>query len=202
MGKVIVDLSMSLDGFIAGANDSVKQGLGERGAKLHEWLFNGNITSDVNDFFKLSPKNKKVFDGLAKTVGAMVVGKRLYDLTEGWHGSQPLGAPVFVLTHEPPTEVPQGNTPFTFVTDGIESAINQAKVTAKNNNVILQGGADTAQQALKANLVDEINIHLVPILLRRGICLFEDLGSDQIELEITKVIDSPEVTHLKYKVAN
>lgn len=191
---------MSLDGFIAGPNTSAEQPFGERGAeKLHEWLFNGENDSNVNTFFQLSSKNKQFFDSTFEAIGAMVVGRSLYNITKGWHGSQPVATSVFVLTHTVPSEVPEGRTTFTFVTSGIEGAIAQAKEAAGDKHVVVQGGANTIQQTLRAGLMDEIHIHLVPVLLGEGIRLFEQLGPDQIELDITRVVDTPGVTHLIYK---
>ncbi|MFZ0370914.1 MAG: dihydrofolate reductase family protein [Halobacillus sp.] len=203
MGKVILDMSMSLDGFIAGPNVNCKQGLGEGGEVLHEWLFSGDIPSKFNDFFKLSRTNREVFDKSFKTTGALIAGRRTFDLTSGWGGSYPIqGIPVFVLTHDPPKEIPRGETAFTFVSDGIVSAVKQAKAAAEKNNVQVMGGAITAQQCIKANLVDEILIHLVPVLLGKGIRLFDPIGPEKIQLEKGDVIETADVTHLRYRILN
>ncbi|MFB5662211.1 dihydrofolate reductase family protein [Alteribacillus sp. HJP-4] len=153
MGKVILDISMSLDGFIAGPNVNHRQGLGEGGEVLHEWLFNGENPSKFNEFFKLSSINRRVFDESFGTTGAIVAGRRTYDLTGGWGGSHPIhGVPVFVPTHDVPEKVPEGETAFTFVTEGIVSAVEQALKAANDNNVQVMGGADTIQQCMKAHL--------------------------------------------------
>jgi dihydrofolate reductase len=193
MSKVVLDMTMSLDGFIAGPDDDVKE-------SLHNWLFNGATQSAVSDYFHTSKESAPVFDHLAKTSGAIVAGRRTYDLTGGWNGSHPfLGLPMFVVSHDVPKIVPQGSTPFTFVTDGVEDAIHQAKRAAGGKNVYLLGGASVAQQCINLGLVDEIMIHLVPILLCGGIRLFENLEQGYIQLEQTEVVKAPGVTHLRFR---
>ncbi|MEC5425283.1 dihydrofolate reductase family protein [Virgibacillus sp. C22-A2] len=200
VGKVILDISMSLDGFIAGPNDNQKQGLGEGGETLHDWLFSGDIPSKFNTFFKLSSTNRKMFDEASESTGAMVVGRRTFDLVNGWGGSHPIpGVPVFVVTHSVPEKIMEGSTQFTFVTDGISSAIKKAKLAAGTKNVSV-GTANVAQQCIKANLVDEILIHLVPVLLGRGIRLFDHIGTEKIQLEKIKVTEVSDVTHLRYRI--
>jgi dihydrofolate reductase len=194
MSNVVLDMTMSLDGFIAGPDDDVKE-------PLHNWLFNGDVPSTVGDYFHTSKESAAVFDNLAKTSGAIVAGRRTYDITSGWNGSHPFpGLPMFVVSADIPKTVPQGSTSFTFVTDGVESAIRQAKQAAGHKNVYLLGGASIAQQCIKAGLVDEVTIHLVPILLCGGIRLFENLGQDYIRLEQTEVVRAPGVTHLRFRV--
>jgi dihydrofolate reductase len=120
---------------------------------------------------------------------------------EGWWGDEPtFHKPVFVLTHHAREPLTKGETTFTFVTDGIESALEQARAAAGDKDVALGGGANVAQQYLKAGLLDELQIHLAPVLSGGGVRLFDALDSDQIELECTRVIDSPAVTHLRYRV--
>jgi dihydrofolate reductase len=121
---------------------------------------------------------------------------------KGWWGDEPpFRQPVFVLTHHPREPlVMQGGTSFTFVTDGIESALEQARAAAVGNNVAVSGGADVVQQYLRAGLLDEVQVHVAPMLLGRGTRLFDHLGPGPIELEITRVVESPAVTHLKYLV--
>jgi dihydrofolate reductase len=187
MGKVLVDLSMSLDGYISGPNESLQQPLGDGGQGLHDWM--SRTTEELMQ------------GGTPATIGAMVTGRRTYDLVDGWGGSHPLYAvPVFVLTHHIPHQAPKGATPFTFVTDGIASALAQAKAAAGDNNVYVVGGAKTAQQCLQAGLVDELLIHLVPVLLGEGIRLFERMGTAPVELEQTWVRESPGVTHLRFRL--
>jgi dihydrofolate reductase len=203
MAKTLIDLSMSLDGFITGPNPTSENGFGGRGAeKLHDWYFNGETPSPHNDFFKPLGPSAEVVEEMFATSGAMVIGRTFYDIVNGWGGNHPVrGVPIFVVTHHPPApeKVPQGATPFTFVTDGIESAIKQAKAAAGDKYIGI-AGANIAQQALKAGLIDEIYIHLVPILLGDGIRLFDQLGPNPLELEQIKVIEAPGVTHMRYRV--
>jgi len=178
-----------LDGFITGRNDSQEQPLGEGGMRLHDWT--SNTSEDLMQ------------GGTSATIAAIVSGRRTYDLVNGWGGNHPIhGVPVFVLSHgvPEPEDVPKGVTPFTFVTDGIESAITQAKSAAGDKNIYVVGGANVAQQCISAGLLDEIRLHLVPILLGDGIRLFDHIGTKQIELESTRVIESPGVTHLWFRV--
>lgn len=200
MGKVVVDLSVSLDGFIAGPNDGPENGLGDGGERLHEWLFNGATASVHNEIFKLSSSSAQVFDESLQTTGAVVMGRRWFDIGEKpWGDDPPFRVPVFVLTHRARKTLNRGKSTFTFVTDGIESALEKAQAAAGNKDVAV-GAANIAQQFLKAGLLDEIQIHLVPILLGGGVRLFQHLGNEPIELERMKVIESPEVTHLWFRI--
>ena len=200
MGKVVVDLSMSLDGFIAGPNDGPDNGLGDGGERLHEWLFNGDTASVHNEIFKLSSGSAQVFDESLKATGAVVMGRRWFDIGEQpWGDDPPFRVPVFVLTHRARTKLNRGKSTFTFVTDGIESALEKARAAAGDKDVAV-GAANIAQQYLKAGLLDEIQIHLVPILLGGGVRLFRHLGNEPIELERIKVIESPDVTHLRLRI--
>ena len=188
--KVILDITMSLDGFIAGRNDY--------GKPLHHWLFSGDTPSAYNDFFKLSKKSAKIFDNFIKTTGAIVAGRRTYDITGGWGGNHPFpGVPVFVLSSSVPKKVPKGSTPFKFVSDGIKSVVRQAKKAAGKKNVYILGGASIAQQCLNAGLLNKMTIHLVPVLLGEGVRLFDNLEK-QIKLEQAKIIEAPGVTHLQF----
>jgi dihydrofolate reductase len=131
-----------------------------------------------------------------------VTGRRTYDVSDGWGGSGPLaGVPLFVLTHQVPDAVPAGEPPYTFVTDGIDAAVKQAKAAAGERDVSLMG-AETVQQCLRAGLLDEIHIHLIPVLLGRGVRLLDHLGEDSVELECIQVVNAPGVTHLSYRVVN
>jgi dihydrofolate reductase len=202
VGKVTVDMSMSLDGFIAGPNDSVERPLGEGGERLHEWIYDlaswrerhglegGKIDTDA-----------EVLDESFKNTGAVVVGRRMFDVANGWGDNPPFHMPVLVITHEArETLVKEGGTTFTFVTDGIQSALEQAKAAAGDKDVSVGGGANIIQQYLSAGLLDEIQIHLVPVLLGDGVRLFHHIGAEQIELETTRVIESPGVTHMKFRI--
>jgi dihydrofolate reductase len=131
--------------------------------------------------------------------GAVLVGRRTFDLARGWNGDHHDGVPIFVPTHHPPDDPPHGAATITFVIDGIEAAVAQAKAAAGDRNVLLHGAA-TAQHCLRAGLLDELEIHLVPVLLGQGRRLFDHLSADHIELELTRVVDAPGITHLHYRV--
>jgi dihydrofolate reductase len=187
MSKVIADLSMSLDGFIAGPNVSVEVPMGEGGERLHEWLSEGGVDAEIAR-------------ELSETAGATVVGRRMFDVGVGEWEDTPYPVPCFVLTHEQREELTMKSGTFTFVTDGIESALEQAKEAAGEKDVIVMGGANIVQQFLRAGLVDEMSLHLVPVLLGDGVRLFDGIGNELIELESTRVIDSPGVTHISYRI--
>jgi dihydrofolate reductase len=190
MEKVILDISMSLDGFIAGPNDNRKQPLGEGGEQLHDWMWRDRSMTGNEDLMQ---------GGTTATTGATVVGRRTYDLVDGWGGSHPLrGVPVFVLSHDVPPKVPKRESAFTFVKDGIESAIKQAKAVAGDKNVYMIGGANVAQQCMSAGLLDEIRLHLVHVLLGSGVRLFDKM-SEQTKLQKTNIIDSFGVTHFTFR---
>jgi dihydrofolate reductase len=203
MGRVTSDMTMSLDGFITGPNDSARLGLGEGGERLHEWMYDlasfherhgreGGETGTDDDILAEAFEN----------VGAYVMGRRMFDVGEKpWGDDPPFHGPVFVLTHNARKEAAkQGGTTFTFVTDGLESALAQAREAAGEKNVSVAGGANVIQQCLAAGLLDEIQIHVAPVLIGEGRRLLENLGAEHIELEPHRVIASPEVTHLKYRV--
>jgi dihydrofolate reductase len=200
MGKVVVDLTMSLDGFIAGPDDGPKHPLGQRdGQRLFDWYFNGPA-SVHGELFRPRGRNIAVVDELFETTGAMLYGRRTYDITGGWKGTHPIRAvPIFVLTHRIPDKVPEGQSKIVFITDGILSALDKARAAAGPKDVRI-GGASASQQALAAGLVDELYIHLAPILLGEGVRLFEQLGASSIKLERIAVISAPEVMHLRYRV--
>jgi dihydrofolate reductase len=199
MAKVAVALTVSLDGYIAGPNDGSELPLGEGGAALFEWYFNGDTPSRHYDRFKLSRSSAEVFDAGIDSCGAVVTGRRTYDIAGAWGGDGPVpGRPLFVLTHNVPAEVPATSVPYTFVTDGIESAIQQAKAAARDKYVAL-AGSQAAQQCLRAGLLDEIWVAVVPLLLGGGVRLFDHIGGP-VRLETIGVVDSPGVTHLSYRV--
>jgi dihydrofolate reductase len=191
MSSSILYMSMSLDGFITGPGDDAGQGLGRGGERLHDWLGEGRHPSH----FDLSGPSGQVFAELMAT-GAVVTGRRTFDHAGHWGGDHHDGVPIFVPTRgeAPATEFDQ----VTYVTDGVESAMAQAKEAAGDADVMVHG-ADLAQSCLRAGVLDEIELHLIPVLLGQGRPLFGELGQ-QIELELTRVIDAPGVTHLRYRV--
>lgn len=164
--------------------------MGEGGERLHDWMFNISAQAD-----------KEIVEEWHKNTGAMIMGNHSFEVgVEPWGDNPPFHAPVFVLTHKVREKlVKEGGTTYTFVTDGIESALKQAKEVADHKQIILHG-ANIFQQYLKAGLVDEINIHLVPVLFGKGKRLFETTDSQIIELEKIRVIDTPEATHLTFHV--
>ena len=213
MGKLTLDISMSLDGYIAGPNQTLEEPLGEGGEGLHEWVFglkswrerHGLAGGETN-------VDSEVVEESIRNTAATVMGRRMFSGGEGpwqddpnadawWGDDPPFHHPVFVLTHharEPLTK--QGGTTFTFVTDGIQAALEQARAAAGDRDVAVAGGADVAQQYLKAGLLDELQLHLVPVLPGDGVRLL-DLTGAPVRLERTRVIESPTgVTHLRYGV--
>ena len=204
MSKVVLELSMSLDGFVAGPNDSPENGLGDGGDALFKWYSSGDTDFPVpgtDMVFKISRASAEFLRPSWMNIGASVAGRRTFDIAHGWGGNPPGGAdaPHFVVTHTIPQEWVKPGSPFTFVTDGVESAVRQAKAAAGNKNVDLIG-ASIAQQCLKAGLLDEIQIDLAPVLLGGGVRLFDQLDTAPIELEPLAVVEGLGVTHLRYRV--
>ena len=204
MSKVVLELSMSLDGFIAGPNDNPDNGLGDGGDALFKWYSTGDTDFPLpgtDMVFKISRASAEFLRPSWLNIGASVTGRRTFDIAHGWGGNPPGGAdaPHFVVTHTIPQEWVKPGSPFTFVTDGVESAVRQAKEAAGNKNVDLIG-ASIAQQCLKAGLLDEIQIDLAPVLLGGGVRLFEHLDNAPIELEPVAVVQGLDVTHLRYRV--
>jgi dihydrofolate reductase len=200
MTKVMTAMSTSLDGFIAGADDNREQPLGVGGEALFNWFFEGDTPSRHYPGFKMSAVSAKFFDDGVDSVGAGVTGRRTYDIADAWGGSGPVpGRPLFVMTHSIPENVPEGDPPYTFVLDGIESAVEQATKAADGKDVFLQGGS-IIQQGIRAGLLDELHIHLVPIVLGRGVRLLDGLDAGSPQLELIGVLDAPGVTHLSYRV--
>jgi dihydrofolate reductase len=202
MGIVAADISVSLDGFVAGPNDGPELGLGEGGERLHEWVY-GLASWRERHGLEGGESNQdaEVLDEAFRNVGAIVLGKRMYDNAKGWGDDPPFKVPVFVLSHQPLEKIVKGETTFDFLSSGIESAVEQARGAAGEGDVSIAGGANTIQQAIAAGLLDQIQIHLVPILLGGGVRLFEGLDPERTELKLTRVIDSPGVTHLRYRVS-
>jgi dihydrofolate reductase len=202
MGKVSMGLSMSLDGFIAGPNDGPERPLGEGGERLFEWYSGGDTEyrlPGTEMVFRVSPASAELLREAHSKMGAFVTGRRTFDITNGWGGRPPLGVPTFVVTHTVPQEWVYEGSPFTFVTDGVESAVEQARAVAGDKDVAV-GAASIVQQCIRAGLLDEIHVDLVPVLLGGGVRLFEHLGTEPIELERTRVIEAPDVTHLTFRV--
>ena len=203
MGKVILDITMSLDGFIAGPNDGPQLPLGEGGERLFAWYSSGDTEyrlPGTEMVFMVSPQSAELLREAHSKMGGFVTGRRTFDIANAWGGRHPVDVPVFVVTHTVSQDWVYEGSPFTFVTDGVESAVEQAKAVAGDKNVGV-GTASIAQQCIRAGLLDEIQIHLAPVLLGGGVRLFDHLGTEPIELESTRVIDTPGVTHLSFRVA-
>jgi dihydrofolate reductase len=201
MTKVVIDMSMSLDGFIAGPDDGKTFPLGRHGGmRIFDWYTSGPKRPEDLDILHPEPGvNREVVDEMFVESGAFIFGRRTYEITNGWGGRHPVsGAPVFILTHRPPADYPRGPSNLTFVTDGIESAIQKARAVAGGKDIKL-GGASPCKQAMAGGLCDEILIHLAPYLLGGGVRLFDALP-DGIRLEKLCVRDGPHATHIRYRV--
>jgi len=213
MSRLRAQISVSLDGFVAGPNPSEEDPLGEGGEQLHEWVLkleawrkpHGREGGETN-------ASSAVFEEGIANVGATIMGRNMFGggpgpwgapPWEGWWGDEPpFRMPVFVLTHHPREPLEKaGGTTFTFVTDGIESALEQAKQAAGSKDVALAGGADVIQQYLAAGLLDELLLHVPPVLLGGGTRLFANLEGADVDLEQVGVVEGPEAAHLKYRVA-
>jgi len=200
MTAVVTALSTSIDGFIAGADDSPEQPLGVGGDRLFKWLSDGDTPSRHNPSFRMSAVSAEFFDEGVGRVGAVIAGRRTYDISEAWGRSGPMpGVPLFVVTHRVTDTAPTGDPPYTFVTEGIERAVEEARTAAAGRDVALMG-AKIVQQCLQAGLLDEIIINLVPVVLGRGVRLLEGLDPGSVELDLVRVVDAPGVTHLRYRV--
>src|SRR4051794_13317819 len=211
MSRLRFQISVSLDGFVAGPNPSEEHPLGEGGEQLHEWVIklaawrkpHGREGGEVN-------ASSAVVEGTLDNVGATIMGRNMFgggpgpwgdDPWDGWWGDDPpFHHPVFVLTHHgrPRLDKDGGNS-FTFVTDGIESALEQAKAAAGGKDVSLGGGAEVAQQYLAAGLIDELLLNVAPVLLGSGTRLFDNLGAAAVGLEQVRVVEAPGVAHLLYR---
>jgi dihydrofolate reductase len=208
--QTILNITMSVDGFIAGPNRTLEEPLGEGGEGLHEWIVgleswrrqHGLEGGEAN-------ADGELVRELHDRSGAFVMGRRMFSGGEGrwdddpnatgwWGDDPPFGGPVFVVTHHGRPPLARGATTFTFVTDGIEAAVEQARAAAEGRDVQICGGAQVAQQALAAGLLDELHIHVSPLLLGDGVRLFERAEPRPIELR--RVVQSPRVTHLVYAV--
>ena len=201
MGKVVFNMTMSLDGFVAGPNDGPGNGLGDRGEQLFDWYFKGDTEVKISEgtpVLKVSKQSAEIIRNAFQSYGAGIWGRKTFDITGGW-GGHPPGEPCFIVTHHIPQEWVREGSPFIFVTDGVESAIRQAKEAAGDKNVVLCT-ASILQQALQAGLVDELDIDVAPVILGEGVRLFDHLADRSIQLEKIYAIDAPLVTHLKYRV--
>jgi dihydrofolate reductase len=203
MGIVTAHMSMSLDGYVAGPNAGAGNPLGDGGVLIQQWMFDLASFREIQGLTggQTNKDDEELRQRFAPT-GAVVMGRRMFDEGEGpWGDNPPFRMPVFVVTHQARERlVKEGGTTFTFVTDGIESALEQAKAAAGDKDVNIAGGADTVQQFIRAGLLDELEIHRAPLLFGEGIRLFDKIGPQHVELENMRVVASPKVTHLRFRV--
>ena len=211
MSLVRCQISISLDGFVAGPNQSLENPIGEGGLRLHEWVFaTASWRAQQGLEGGAHSVDSEVADEVVRNIGAYIMGRHMFGggsgpwdpLWRGWWGENPpYHTPVFVLTHHARESlVMQGGTTFRFVTDGIDSAIEQARAAAKGRDISVAGGARTIQQYLAAGVLDELYLHIVPVVLGAGERLLE--GVDDPVLQPLKVIHSPAVTHVQYRVVH
>jgi dihydrofolate reductase len=210
MNRITSQISISLDGFAAGPNQSVDHPLGEGGERLHEWALATAGWREQHGY-EGGERNadSEVMDEAVQGVGAYIMGRKMFgggdgpwdETWTGWWGEEPpFHAPVFVLTHHPRSSLTmKGGTTFTFVTEGIEAALEGARAAAGDGDVAIAGGASAIQQYLAAGLLDELYLHIVPVVLGGGERLLDDVGDPT--LEPVEVVGSPAVTHVKYRVA-
>jgi dihydrofolate reductase len=201
MSKVVVDMSISLDGIGAGPNPRAEEPMGTGGERLHAWHpFHDPEQEPTAGDQAASDVNARMVQEMFAATGAVVLGKRTFELgLEPWGGT-PIPVPCFVLTHEAREDLVTKTGTFAFVTDGIERAVRRAQAAAGDKDVLVMGGPTAAQEALRAGLVDEVAIHVVPVLLGAGTRLFEHLGPEAIELERIELIGTPQATHQRFRV--
>jgi dihydrofolate reductase len=207
-----LNITMSLDGFVAAPNPSLENPLGVGGEQLHEWAFAAQSWREQHGLEGGEDnEDSRILEEAKEATGAVIMGRKMFSGGEGpweddpnadgwWGDDPPFHVPVFVLTsHAREVKPMEGGTTFTFVTDGINSALEQAQAVAGGKNVSIAGGANVAQQYLAAGLLDELQIHVAPLLLGGGVRLFAD-GAPGPDVELTRVVQSPAVTHLRYRV--
>ena len=197
MSATVLYMSMSLDGFIAGPNEGPGNGLGDGGDRLHEWALKGADADDKAFADRLSGANRQVVDEFMAT-GAVVCGRGTFEGAGGWGGDHHDGVPIFVLARHPP-HIETGHWPLVSYMNDVSTAMSAAKQAAGDKNVLVHG-AGTTQLALAAGVLDELEIHLIPVLPGQGRRLFDDLDPTHIELERTRVLEGDGVTHLHYRV--
>ena len=193
MSNVRLYMSMSVDGFIAGPGDDAEHGLGAGGERLHAWLTEGGV--EPRSYRPAGGPNAVVFDEMLAT-GAVIVGRRTFEFAGEWGGDHHDGVPIFVLSRAAPPAPPAGHA--SYVTD-VESAVARARAASGGRDVMVHG-ASTAQALLRAGLLDELELQLVPVLLGQGRRLFDDLPPDHHELELLRSLAAPDVLHLRYRI--
>ena len=212
MARVALDITISLDGFVAGPSPTVEKPLGDGGELLHEWIF-GLASWRARHGLDGGTRgaDDDVYEESVAATGAVVMGRRMFSggggaweddpVADGWWGDDPpFGVPVFVVTHHAREPLVLGATTFTFVTAGVEEAVDRARAAAGDRNVAIAGGASVVQQAIRAGLLDELQLHVAPVLLGGGLRLFDDVGPAPQDLELTRATGSAAITHLRYRV--
>lgn len=199
MATVSIDLTVSVDGFIAGPDDGPDAPLGAGGDALFAWMGAGTETVGPDERLRPPEASRPVVEEWQTTTGAMISGRRTFDIARGWAGGHPIDAPIFVVTHDPPTEG-DWSPRVTFVPDGVEEALAQARAAA-GAAVVSASGADVAQQLLRLGAVDQIQLSVAPVLLGGGVRLLDAIGEAPVRLEQDRVIISDGVTHLRYRVS-
>lgn len=212
MGKVVAEISTSLDGYVAGPNPTLENPLGEGGDQLHEWAVRLKSWRETHGLpgGETGPDDELLAKSVSAT-GAVVMGRQMFSGGEGpweddgnangwWGDEPPFHKPVFVLTHHAREPLVLKGTTFTFVTDGLDGAIDDARAAAAEQDVLVAGGAETIDQAISAGLVDELQLHLAPVLLGAGSRLFDGVAPELPRLEIAQVLESPLVTHVRYRI--
>jgi dihydrofolate reductase len=194
MGKIFSTISMSLDGFIAGPDDNHEQPMGIEGERLHDWIFEPE--SAANDV------NAQVRREMSEGIGAVVIGRRMFDLgEEPWGRTNPFNAPLIVTTHRAhePIET-EGKPPITFATGGLDAALDRARQSAEGRDILVAGGADIIRQTIAAGHLDELQISIVPLILNGGTRLFDGSFPNPVELRLIRTLESPTATHVRYRV--
>jgi dihydrofolate reductase len=202
MGKVTTGFSISLDGFVAGPNDNPDNSLGDGGDRLFKWYFTGETPIEIpmgDHTIKMSEQGGKMVTEAARQAGVLVTARRTFDIAHAWGGKHPMNVPMVVLTHRIPQEWVRPDSPFTFVTDGVESAIQAAQAIAGEKDVVI-GAPSVVKQCLNAGLLDEIHVDLVPVLLGDGVRLFDELEIPATDLRLEDINLSAGVIHITYSI--
>lgn len=206
MSKIFFAVGSSMDGFIAGLNGGPKNPLGDGGTAIHRWLYEQKAFIELLELGKggETGKDNDVLKEIISRTGASIMGKRMFEEGEAnWPENAPFHTPVYVLTKEVREPwVRKGGTTFYFINDGIESALQKARQVAGNKDIRIAGGANTIQQFLNAGLVDDFTINYSPIMLGKGVRLFDNIDKSKFDIEIVEAVNSPLVTHLRYKLNN
>lgn len=206
MSKIFFAVGTSMDGFIAGLHGGPKNPLGDGGTSIHKWLYQQKAFHELLDLGKggETGKDNDILQDIISRTGASIMGKRMFVEGEAnWPENAPFHTPVYVLTKEIREPwVRKGGTTFYFINDGIESALQKARQAAGNKDIRIAGGANVIQQFLNAGLVDDFTINYSPVMLEKGVRLFDNIDKDKFDIEIIEAINSALTTHLRYRLKN